>query len=265
MKTVQHGTKVTASRALLRCICERCLTAFETVWAKQKYCTSCQSAVKAEWAGVRGEAVKQSKTAALEDIHENLGSEALALSDSMTATEYEWLVMYKVPFKLEASKNSRWSLGRRGSGVYVTERVRSYSNEVTRRTREALNGINVAHNKLWISFLVEKENHKFDAINVVDTLADAIKEAVPIDDNWFCIGSLDWRIKKKEPEIFIRIGQCSTEDVLVCSHCGRILPLSEFGKKKNGPLGRSRSCKGCTSILGKHARAKSRELRGVSN
>ena len=113
---------------------------------------------------------------------------------------------------------------------------------IVHRLREATKGIMVYRNKVWIDIFVQKPDHRGDAINFLDLIADAIKEAIGIDDRWFSIRRIDWQIVKEKPRIFIGIGQDEQDlfDAKICSYCGRILPEKCFGKSK-------RECRECTS------------------
>lgn len=119
--------------------------------------------------------------------------------------------------------------------------------EIATSIRIGLKDRHVAHNKVWIDILVQKPNHRGDAINVVDLVCDAVKDAVPVDDRWFCIRRLDWEIVKDDPQLIIGIGQETTEDAQVCSFCGQIKPLDAFNKDKRQSLGVGHECRECRS------------------
>jgi hypothetical protein len=96
-----------------------------------------------------------------------------------------------------------------------------------------------------VSIFVQKTNHRGDAINVIDLVCDAIKDAVGLDDRWYSLSSVDWEIVKANPRIFISIGQDSDEDCQVCSHCGDIKALSAFNRNVHARMGVTRICKDC--------------------
>lgn len=149
-----------------------------------------------------------------------------------------------VPFSYATSKNHIYA--KRATGhVYLRRESRSKRSEITAAIREGLGDRKVAHNKVWIEILVQKPNHYGDAINVVDLVCDAVKDAVPVDDRWFCIRRLDWQIVKEDPQLVIGIGQETTDDAQVCSYCGQIKPLDAFNKSKHHPLGVGRECREC--------------------
>jgi len=234
-------------------LCAICEKPFVTTWARQKHCASCGQAAR-DAAGKRGVAArKASQSAALAEIQETLGKQHTSLLDAFERPDYEWVKAFSVPYSLAASKNRRWSLNGK-SGVYLSKSVRSYSDMIIAATKAAMRGQTVVQNKLWLSFYVEKENQRSDAVNVVDTLCDAIKVALDLDDRWFCIDRVDWCVKKHDQNIIIKIGQTSLEHAIVCSHCGQIKELSHFTKRASGPFGHSRVCRECDQVLAKHAR-----------
>jgi len=169
-----------------------------------------------------------------------------------------WIARISVPFTYAMSKNHIYSMNSRGH-VFLRDETRAKRAEITLTVKQALKGMPVVHNKVWLDVLVQKPNHKGDAINVVDTLCDAIKDAMPVDDRWFSIRRLDWEIVKKDPLIYIGIGQEAKEDAQICSYCGQIKTLENFNKSKHNPLGVGRECKDCRRIgrkMGKKLKAK---------
>jgi hypothetical protein len=160
------------------------------------------------------------------------------------APDLLWMVRVAVPFSYAASKNHIYALRRTGH-VALRRESRAKRDEIILMIRNSLGGRRVAHNKVWIDILVQKPNHKGDAINVVDLVCDALKDALGVDDRWFCIRRLDWEVVKENPNIFIGIGQDSKLDCQVCSYCGQIKELKEFNASKYNHLGVGRECKEC--------------------
>lgn len=152
-----------------------------------------------------------------------------------------------VPFSYATSKNHIYALRNQGH-LFLRKESRAKRQEITLTICDGLSDRKVAHNKLWIDILVQKPNHRGDAINVVDLVCDAVKDAVPVDDRWFCIRRLDWEIVKEEPQLIIGIGQETNDDAQVCSYCGQIKLLSEFNKDKGNPLGVGRECRECRRV-----------------
>jgi len=155
-----------------------------------------------------------------------------------------WQVRVAIPFSYAASKNHIYAL-RRAGHVCLRRESRAKRDEIVLLLRAALQGRRVAHNKVWIDILAQKPNHRGGAVNVLDLVCDAVKEALTIDDRWFCIRRLDWEIAKDTPHLFIGIGQESDEDAQVCSYCGMIKPLSDFNANRRLPLGVGRECREC--------------------
>jgi len=155
-----------------------------------------------------------------------------------------WQVRVAVPFSYAASKNHIYAMCRRGH-VALRRESRAKREEISTQVRDALNGRRVAHNKVWIDILVQKPNHRGDAVNVVDLVCDALTKAVDVDDRWFCIRRLDWEIAKDNPMLFIGVGQDTDADCQVCSYCGLIKKLDQFNRCKGSRLGVGRECKQC--------------------
>lgn len=158
-----------------------------------------------------------------------------------------WIVRLAVPFSYASSKNHIWT--QRGRDP-VARRAdsRAFRAHLTEELRAALHGRRVAQNKLWIDIRVQKPNHKGDAVNVVDLVCDAIKDATGLDDRWYSIRSVDWEIVKQGSLLFVGIGQESDEDLQVCSTCGRSLLLDMFAKNRSSKRGLARVCHDCRRV-----------------
>lgn len=155
------------------------------------------------------------------------------------------MVRFSVPFSYAASKNHIYAMSRSGH-VTLRKESSAFRSEIARAVAAAVAGRRIAHNKVWIDVFAQKPDHKGDAVNVVDLVCDAIKDAIPVDDRWFSIRGVDWEVVKGEPgAIFIGIGQESEEDVKICSCCGRILPFVMFGANRSTKTGRGRDCFEC--------------------
>jgi hypothetical protein len=169
----------------------------------------------------------------------------------------KWVFRFFYPFSYNLSKNALLGKSKYG-GMYKKTEARKAQDEIIGIIEKGLsdNNIKIAKNKLWIKFLVEKPNQKGDAINVIDTICDAIKKAIKLDDRWFSIRGLDWKIVKENPNVLIEIGQESDEDVGICLYCGRLLLLNEsnFNRRKHSKTGFTTECKQC--ITSKEIQAK---------
>ncbi len=168
----------------------------------------------------------------------------IARQNGPSSSDLLWQVRVAVPFSYAASKNQIYTRGRAGH-VALRRESRAKREEIILRIRESLRGRQLARNKVWIEILVQKPNHRGDAVNVVDLVCDALKSAVGIDDRWFCIRRLDWEVVKEDPQLFITIGQESNVDSQVCSSCGQIKALKEFNRNRRKERGVGRQCRQC--------------------
>lgn len=159
-----------------------------------------------------------------------------------------WTVSFKVPFTQAASKNHVWSLGKGSGHVFKRAQTRTFEDLLIAKTREACRDVTVHQNKIWIEIFVQKPHHRGDAINVVDVVCDGLKKGLGVDDRWFCLRGVDWEIAKENPQIFVTVRQSQEFDAQACSHCGRILSLDHFKKKRTARLGVDRVCGGCRGV-----------------
>lgn len=155
-----------------------------------------------------------------------------------------WMVRVAFPFDWAMSKNHLLSLAAHGH-VHLREESRTTRDSLILQLNTALVGTPIVQAKLWLDLLVQKPNHKGDAVNVVDFVCDAVKVATGLDDRWYSIRRLDWEIVKTDPKVYIGLGQDTDEQQQVCSYCGRILPFSMFTKNVRGRMGIGRECRDC--------------------
>jgi Holliday junction resolvase RusA-like endonuclease len=158
--------------------------------------------------------------------------------------DLQWHITLAIPFSYAVSKNHIWATNGKGH-IHRRKESTDYEDYIILEFKKELQGKKVFQNKIWIDLFVQKPNHKGDAINVLDLIADALKKAVGIDDRWFSVRWIDWEVVKENQKIYIGIGQEDTWDAKLCSYCGRILPLEYFGKAR-------RECKECTNGRKKH-------------
>jgi len=239
-------------------LCEDCGAEVSAASPTQRYCRRCSERRdlqrKRRWAAAHPPTEQQTqrdvKAASLrKEMAREAGRETSAeCAESITwLTEGPgllWMVRVAVPFSYAVSKNAIYRLVPRGH-VCLRREAREKREAIAALIAEALAGRRIAHNKVWLDILVQKPDHKGDAVNVVDTVCDAVKRAIPVDDRWFCIRQLDWQVVKDDPQLFIGIGQDSDEDCQVCSFCGMIQSLSAFGRRRSNRLGVDRVCKAC--------------------
>ena len=177
--------------------CGECSRTFITHHPRKLFCDSC---------GIKRRRGRElaANVVNLRAKHPGLQTIALGRADSATSMpdafshkiNYRWVAIIAIPFTLDSSKNRRWSNTGRGH-VFLTKCVRQFEANLVANLRQSLRDIPVKHAKTWVSIFVQKPNHKSDAINTVDTICDAIKKAIGVDDRWFCIERVDWEIKKE--------------------------------------------------------------------
>jgi hypothetical protein len=131
------------------------------------------------------------------------------------------------------------------SCVYVRPKTKSARQEIAAAVAVALGNARPVENKVWIDLLIEKPDHKGDAINVMDHVIDGLKIGLGVDDRWFSIRRLDWRIVKVSPQILIGVAQEHDWPARVCCYCGRALPFDAFTKAKHMANGIGRECRDC--------------------
>lgn len=158
--------------------------------------------------------------------------------------DLKWLGRVSVPFTYATSKNHIYTL-RQAGHVALRKEARQIRWLIAAALRRLTAGQKIARNKLWVDILVQKPDHRGDAVNVIDLVCDAIKDAIDLDDRWYCIRKLDWEIVKHDPRLIVGIGQDTELDCQICSYCGQIKPLTEFGKRRKSKTGVGRECFAC--------------------
>lgn len=195
------------------------------------YCISCAVIIKKEGHKRRndeyhqrlgGRYSKQYKTG------KSLNAEAVATFDEFFQDNCKKHgIVVNIPFTQDLSKNK----------IFVNKWGRI---TIQKARQEARNDIvkvikNVKHTffrgKVWLKILVEKSENRGDAINVLDTVADAVQDAIGVNDRWFSVDGIDWTIVKEKPIIRITITQDITEHHDICGCCGRTLPASAFPER----------------------------------
>jgi hypothetical protein len=255
-----HLSKSEASKYFV--ICRSCGKAENRAGPGQKYCRECSVQRDLErkrlWARrnpARPEVRKprQKERDQRLRVFARLKSKdyAKSISNPVPLVDLEWTIRVAVAFSYSFSKNHIWSTTRNGH-VYLREEHRAARHSLAQVIRRSLeqSTITVVQNKLWIDIFVQKSDHKGDAINVLDGVCDAIKEATGLDDRWYSVRSIDWEIVKSEPKLFVSIGQDSSEPVQACSLCGSLKPFHDFGKNVSNRNGIGRICRDCGVLPG---------------
>lgn len=243
--------------------CQRCGRSAPKRGTYQKYCVQCSEDASAErqrhWA--RDNPPKDgARLASLQTRTTNLRQRNIDAGLKISAESAENIgvclsrpiggkqIRISVPFSYAASKNAIYSLAKGGGHVFKRKASNAHRAEITARIRDAFEGEKIYQNKVWLDIFVQKPNHRGDAVNVVDLVCDAVKDALGIDDRWFSIRRLDWQITKTEPQLIIGIMQEDQYDAQSCHLCGRILALEMFSKAKHCRLGVGRECKDCRTV-----------------
>lgn len=233
-------------------ICERCEKSVVRTAPMQRYCRECSEEKSKErarlWARVNPSPKPVHQRAVTKRIQKEVDN---GLDNSITTKpfvsgresdrlDFMHVLIVKIPFSYGYSKNAIYTLNTRSRGhVHMREEARSLRTYLSTRIKNSinLNGMKFYQAKVYLDIHVEKPDHRGDAVNVIDSVCDGVKDAIGVDDRWFSIRNLDWDIVKTDPQITVGIYQAATEDYKVCHRCGRIFPLSE--------LPRGRVCMDC--------------------
>lgn len=241
-------------------LCAKCGLATEKNGPTQKYCRKCSEERdlirKKLWArehptNIPAEVINARQARRKERSREAglvaNAKQVKSIAWTGDTIDLEWIVRVAVPFSYAASKNHIYSLSPRGH-VFLRKESVAIRESITTALKRALAGREVVQNKIWLDILVQKPNHKGDAVNVVDLVCDGVKRALTVDDRWFCIRRLDWQIVKHNPRLFVGIGQEKVVESQVCCYCGIIKPAKHFGKRSGGFRGIGRECKKCRRV-----------------
>lgn len=222
---------------------------------KQLYCSECSgrrdTTRKKAWAAAhprkgRSRPYSETQSEIVEaGAQRSLENRSAIHWDPDEPLEWHTQVRVVVPFDWAASKNAVWRHGR-GGHVFAREESKQLRADLAARLQAT--DVEWFQGKVWIDIYVEKPNHRGDAINVLDLVCDAVKDAIGVDDRWYSISRLDWSIVKENPRLIVGVRQGVIEDHQVCSHCGRALPLvGNFGSNRSTSTGRARVCLDCSA------------------
>lgn len=148
-----------------------------------------------------------------------------------------YLLRIAIPYDRIYSKNSANKIG--GGRFYTNREVLAARDALMLLIRSSSADHSWKIRKTYIDILVQKPHHWGDAVNVIDTICDAVKQAIGVDDRWFSLRRVEWQITKENPRIYIGIGQEEGGDQFPCRACGSILDMIRFhnsyerGKKIN--------------------------------
>lgn len=226
--------------------CRMCGLHFQSIHRRHLYCAECSESQDLRRKRLDGIRSTQTRS---RDLRRDTGleiskEEKRSLVDPMYIPELAWQVRVRVPFSWSGSKNAIYVLRRKGH-VALRKEASDYRKALILSLQAALQKHHIVQNKLWIDIFVEKNNHKGDAVNFVDTICDAVKVATNLDDRWYCIRNLNWSIVKHDPMLMVGIGQEEIEPVQPCSYCGRLQSFSCFSANRSLKSGRARICNDC--------------------
>lgn len=243
--------------------CQKCDAEILRKNPAQKYCVSCSEevsrATKSKWAKANPQPAKSPEQ--IKQAYTMRRKRAIAIGkaasienqtpvswDCSEPIDWIWSVRVAVPFTYAFSKNHIYRMGRTGH-VTLREECKSARLALGLAMRQALAGQKIATNKIWLDIFVQKPDHKGDAVNVVDTVCDSLKEVIGLDDRWYSIRRLDWEIVKQGGMLYVGICQDSDVDCQVCSLCGQMLAHESFSKNASNIAGISRECNDCRNSI----------------
>jgi hypothetical protein len=118
-------------------------------------------------------------------------------------------ITVEIDRELVTSKNRGFLIARAGH-IYNTGAKKTSLKAIEQISRDACikAGVTFEKAKIWLDIMVEKANHRSDAINTIDILCDGLKKGIGIDDRWFSIARLDWcLVKDRRPVVRVRVFQ----------------------------------------------------------
>jgi len=210
-------------------ICVNCQKEYERKNARE-YCPECSKLIKIalsrkrnhEYDLRRGKQLKREK-------HQQRRAIAREESANNEITEYDSTqghgIVVVVPFTRDFSKNKIMVANGRIIRLKKT-------NDAMALLRDEIAEINhkFYQAKIWLDINIFQPDHMGDALNYVDTFADAIQNAIEINDRWYAIKNLNWQIDKANPRLVLRILQNAKEHHAICQFCGTEKPFSAFNE-----------------------------------
>lgn len=220
--------------------CQNCGQPYIRVNTNGRFCGSCSV--------TREDRRVQRRKSRIQNSEIQIG-ESETLSFGKPSPIYHWVLRFKVPFSWSGSKNSANAWGK--GNWYKKGDNKKFENAVTALTQSALqrHQIKMVKNKVWIGVFIQMPTHRGDAINFIDSICDGVKKGISVDDRWFCISFLDWKVNRQEPHIFVQIGQDADWDAQVCKACGRIRPLTDYRTIRGYSDRHHRYCFDCVPII----------------
>lgn len=178
--------------------------------AAQQYCRMCG---KPEHGSIACEYAKGNDPL----VYYSRGADRSLEQELQVGGEPHWVAEASIPFDTAYSKNRLWR-PKAGGGHYIDKDVKRDSIGLGLLLRASLKKMGPdfhipPKSKVFLDIFVAMPNHRGDAINYLDFVADAVKGAIGIDDRWFAVWRLDWAVlSKKEKaegkkgEIRVKVG-----------------------------------------------------------
>lgn len=116
----------------------------------------------------------------------------------MALSEPTWLapgerVVVQVPLTAALSKNAQHRVAK--GRLYLTPEAQAERDALAWALRAALRGRRCwPRCKVWLALEIQRADLRSDPINVLDAVADAVRDAIGVDDRWFAIARLDWTV-----------------------------------------------------------------------
>lgn len=168
------------------------------------------------------------------------------------------VVTFSYPLTYAASKNRRLNMGKNYK-VYVTKDIRALEDFII----DVIQKQNVPFydGPVQLDIKVYKHTARFDPINVLDTLADAVKKAIDVDDQWYS-ASITYDFDSENPRVAVVISQRIKEHHRWCKECNVVQPLVNFKKEASAGKtmrGYGSKCLPCHSAYQKRRYARSKK------
>ena len=121
---------------------------------------------------------------------------------------------FTLPFDTGLSKNRAKTILGRGRKKFIglTEEYRAITKNYIAILEPMFINKEFKKQKVYITMRVFKPNHRSDAINLVDGMADILKKVMGLDDRYFSVWC-DWEIDKENPRVEIYIDEDSLPSI----------------------------------------------------
>lgn len=91
-------------------------------------------------------------------------------------------------------------------------------------------------------------DHRGDAINCLDLVADGIENGLGIDDRWYALDGIYWRVREQDEQarMVVQVTQEWYEPWIRCRSCGIPKPRDQFAVSRRSASGRRTKCEQCS-------------------